>query len=112
MLVGKPLGPRVLVELEEIFSIEEMRAKTAEVRNSEGELLSSGLFLVQESKNKPRPTTGNIVALGDDPILAELGLTIGVRISFGPNAGYPQNLEGKKYRLLEAQEITMILPPL
>ena len=98
-IFGKPLGPRVLVEYEEVLDSVSARAKAA------------NLHVVIADKNKPRPTVGRIVARGDDPILDELGLQLGVRVTFGTLAGSKQYIKGKEYRILEAQEVVMILPP-
>ena len=98
--LGKPLGARVLVDLEEAV---DSLTKRAEV---------SKLHIVIATKNKPRPTTGKILLLGTDPLINDMGLVPGMRVSFGPNSGDRQFFQGKEYRLLELQEIKMILPPL
>lgn len=95
---GTPLGPRVLVKPEQPIDQVTKRAQAA------------GIIAVVEEKNKPRPTSGVIVAVGNDPLLKELGLLLGVKVSFGHLAGSRQWVEGTEYRLLEAQEIAMILP--
>jgi len=98
--IGKPLGARVLIELEEAEDQVTKRAQEA------------GLHVVIDNRNKPRPTTGTIVEMGDDPLISDMGLLPGVRVSFGPNAGDRQFINGKEYRLLELQEVKMKLPPL
>lgn len=94
---GQVLGPRVLVELEEPKDSLAERAKL------------SGLSLVMDDRNKPKPTCGRVIGMGSDPLLNELGLKVGTRVSFRPNAGDRQFIEGKEYRILEAQEVVMIL---
>lgn len=100
LAIGKVVGPRVLVIPEE--PIDTITARAAE----------AGLHIVVDQRNKPRPTCGAIIAMGTDPILVDMGLRIGDRITFATSAGDRQFIEGKEYRLLEYQEIKMILPPL
>jgi|SRR5262245_47291839 len=96
----KVVGPRILVELEE--PVDSVTARGA----------AAGLFIVVDERNKPRPTTGKVVKLGQDILFDEWELKIGLRVSFGPLAGERQWIEGKEYRLLESHEIKLILPPL
>lgn len=94
------LGPRVLVEPEEPEDLEAKRAALA------------GIVVVRQTSTKPRPTVGCVVLLGNDPLVGDMGLVPGLRLSFASTAGDRQFVEGKEYRLLELQEIKMILPPL
>ncbi len=96
----KVVGPRLLLELEEP---EDMEAKRA---------AASGLVIVRKDTAKPRPTTGVVVAVGTDPLIQQWQVQVGTRLSFASTAGDRQLLEGKEYRLIELQEIKMILPAL
>jgi co-chaperonin GroES (HSP10) len=71
----------------------------------------AGLVAVVEDRNKPRPTVGEIVALGNDPSLVEMGFRIGLRVSFSAIAGDREFIEGEEFRLLDFIDIKRILPP-
>lgn len=96
----KVVGPRILVEPE--AAVDSITARAAKI----------GLFAVVDEKNKPRPTIGRVVKIGQDILFEEWGLAVDMRVTFGPLAGEKQFLEGKEYRLLESHEIKLILPPL
>lgn len=93
----KVIGPRVLVKEDEVTTGVEVRAR------------ESGLHVVIDEKNRPRPTSGRVIQLGTDPLFAEWGLKEGAHVTFGPHAGEFQYIEGQKFRLLEFHEIKMIL---
>jgi len=90
------MGSRILVE--DIEPIDELteRAKRA------------GLALAVYDHNKPKATTGRVVALGSDPLLHQ-ELQVGDTVFFARYAGTLTNIDGKQYRTLEFQEITNIL---
>lgn len=97
--IPKMMGARVLVrELVTSLSLVER-----------GKL--SGLTVVAAEENTPKPTTGEIVALGTDPFLVENGLYVGAEVTFAPHAGKYQYVDGVTYRSLEFEEIISIVPP-
>ncbi len=100
MNYGKILGSRILVEEEE--PLDSITARAAK----------ANITIVLDEKNRPRPTTGKIVARGKDPLLDELELVVGCRVNFGALAGQNYYIDGKKFRSLEAHEILGILPEL
>ena len=96
----KVVGPRILVVPEE--PVDSVTARGAK----------AGLFVVIDEKNKPRPTVGTVLKLGQDLLFEEWGLKVGMRVTFGTWAGDRQWIEGKEYRILESHEVKLILPPL
>jgi co-chaperonin GroES (HSP10) len=96
MKVFKPMGARLLVEeIVTSLSLEER-----------GKL--SNLVIVVESDNRPPASMGYVRAIGNDPIFIDVGIKAGDVVHFAPRAGYEQWLEGKRYRMLEWQEITAL----
>jgi len=68
---------------------------------------ASGLYVVIEERNRPKATTGTIVALGNDPCLREVfELNLGDVISFNSYAGQKVCVEGVEYRILDVKEMT------
>jgi chaperonin GroES len=89
------LGARVTVEpLLETLSLEE-RGKKA------------GLYVVVSGENKPRPTTGRVVAVGTDPLVQEL-IKVGDKVYFGRLAGTEVIVDGKEYRSLDFNELIQV----
>lgn len=88
------MGARVLVkEIVSTLSIEE-RAKRA------------GLTAVVLDENRPKVTTGRVVALGTDPLVHEM-FQLGDVVHFGVYAGLNVTIEGEEgYRSLTIHEIT------
>lgn len=96
--MGELFGPRILVDL--IAPVDSITARAA----------AANLVAVVDEKNKPRPTSGKIVALGDDPMITQWKLKIGDVIQFRSNAGDRIFIEGKEFRVLETQEVMMKMP--
>ncbi len=90
------MGPRVLVTVDVAKSdIEERAAK-------------AGIYIVQEERNTPKPTTGVVVAVGSDPELQE-NLKEGDTVIFAKYAGTDIVVQGETYRSLEFHEIISII---
>lgn len=94
--VMKPLGARVIVQ--EIITTLSLEARGAK----------AGIKVITSDDNRPRPTQGKVIALGNDPMLQEVGLTEGCIITFAPHAGIRIYVEEEEFRSLELQEIIMI----
>lgn len=92
----RTIGPRCLV-LPEV-PLDEVTAR----------MVAAGLHAVVADKNKPKPTTGIVKGVGNDPLITEL-VKIGDRVSFAPHAGWKTIIEGVSYLTLEAQEIINVL---
>lgn len=92
MQVMKPIGARVLVK--DIPPVDEVteRAKRA------------GLFAVVKEENKPRATSGTIIAVGTDPMVQEV-FQEGDTVFFSKFAGQMIQIEGKEFRSLDFSEI-------
>ena len=93
-----PLGARVFVE--EIQAIDDIsqRAKAA------------GIYAVTLDANKPRPTSGKVVAVGTDPIVQDQ-VKVGDTIIFAKYSGSYIQVEGVQYRCLDLAEIIAITHP-
>ena len=92
----RPLGARLLVDaIVTTVGLEE-RAKL------------SGLEIVLEHDNVPRPTQGRVVALGSDPLLHE-EVKEGNIVFFKWHDASEVWLEGKCYLQLEHQSITGVM---
>lgn len=92
MKVIKPVGARVFVEdLEPEVSLVKRGAAV-------------GLSIVVLDENAPKPTTGRVVAVGDDPVIQAM-CKIGDVVCFKWSAGVYQQVQGKQYRCLEYREI-------
>jgi co-chaperonin GroES (HSP10) len=89
-------GSRILVE--DIAPVDEIteRAKRA------------GLTAVVYNHNVPKPTTGRVVAIGQDPLFKDMGLELGDIVFFSRHAGTLVQNEGKSYRSLESHEIISV----
>lgn len=92
-------GPRLLLELEMPKDLDAERASKA------------GIVLVRSANTSPRPTMGKVLKIGTDPLFADWGIQIGSRVSFAHTAGDRIFLDGDEYRMIELQEIKLILPP-
>ena len=77
----------------------------------------AGLEIVIQTNNKPRPTAGIVVGIGDDPWLWEQIVVEGVKrpryqigdtVYFAWSAGVGQIIEGHEFRCLEAQEVISV----
>ena len=91
-----PMGARIFVEpIEAETSLE----KQAEKIN---------LKLVLEERSKPRPTTGTVVALGEDPAVQAL-LRVGDQVIFSRFAGSEVQVEGTTYLCLELHELISVI---
>lgn len=91
-----PMGARIFVTpIESETSLE----KRAEKIN---------LKLTLEEHSKPRPTTGTVIALGEDPALKEL-LQVGDQVIFSRFAGSEVQAEGKTYLCLELHELISVI---
>jgi co-chaperonin GroES (HSP10) len=91
-----PMGDRCFVE--------ELPVETSLAKRAEG----AGLHIVLAEENIPKPTTGTVVALGDDPLIQER-LKIGDVVSFAKHAGCYQHVRGVQYRCLEGREIISVI---
>jgi co-chaperonin GroES (HSP10) len=94
--VMKIVGARVLVEdiITELDLVER------------GKL--SNLTVVTSEASQPKPTTGLVIAVGGDPMIAEYDIYIGSIVGFRWTSGIYQYVEGKQYRSLELQEIITV----
>ena len=91
-----PVGARLWVEL--ITPEDELQQRAEK----------AGLKLATYDYNKPRPTTGKVVALGQDPLVHEM-IQLGDVVFFSRHAGHEIQLEGRTLRSLELQEITAVV---
>jgi len=91
-----PMGDRCFVE--------ELPVETSLAKRAEG----AGLHIVLAEENIPKPTTGIVIALGDDPLIQER-LRLGDIVSFAKHAGVYQHVQGKQYRCLEGREIISVI---
>src|SRR5258707_1706398 len=87
-----PMGDRIFVE--------EIEPEVSLVNRAR----AAGLYAVVTEENVPKPTTGRIVAVGDDPLI-QSRCKLGDVVSFSAHAGVYQEVEGKTYRCLEGREI-------
>lgn len=96
MQAAFPVGARLWIDL--IIPEDETtsRAKKA------------GLYVATLEVNQPRPTSGRVVAIGNDPLVKET-FKVGDTVFFGRFAGHDVQLEGRMYRSLELHEITAVL---
>jgi len=94
----RPLGARLLVKpIVSTLSLVER-----------GKL--SNLEVVVEDDNRPQPTQGEVIALGEDPLLREL-VKVGDIVHFSRFAGHNVTLQDEEYRMLEMQEVTAVMDP-
>jgi co-chaperonin GroES (HSP10) len=95
--VLRPLGARIIVK-----DIVSSLSDTEKWKRA-------GLELVTEESNRPRNTTGKIVALGTDPLLRDAGLKEGLTVFFAPHAGTYIIVEDEEFRSLDFSEIISTL---
>jgi co-chaperonin GroES (HSP10) len=91
-----PMGDRIFVE--------ELEPETSLQKRAE----ASGISIVVLDENIPRPTTGVVVAIGDDPLI-QSRCKLGDIVSFSQHAGVYQQVEGKQYRCIEGREIISLI---
>lgn len=89
----RPMGARMFVR--EITPVDEVTARAE----------AAGLVAVVAEENKPRPTMGIIIALGDDPFLVDRGFKIGSIVMFSKHSGSTFSEAGQQYRSLDHHEI-------
>lgn len=94
MLQATPNGARIVVR--EITPVDEVTARAAQ----------AGLIAVVDEANKPKPTQGIVVAVGEDPFVQER-YRIGDILTFSKHAGNYYMEDGLAYRVLEDHEIIM-----
>lgn len=87
----QPLDDRLLVEPEE----DQAPART-----------QGGIYLPDSAKEKPR--TAKVVAVGTDEDLQEK-IQVGDRILYGKYGGDEIELEGKKYLILQRNEVLAVI---
>jgi len=97
MLKWKPKGARINVR--DITPVDEVTARAE----------AAGIIPVIDDAHKPRPTTGIVLAVGEDPLAQEL-YKVGDLVMFSPHAGNTFMVEGQQYRNLELHEIINALP--
>jgi len=91
-----PMGDRIFVEeLEPEVSLTKRAA-------------AAGLHVAILAENVPKPTTGVVVAIGDDPLI-QSRCKLGDIVSFSHHAGIYQEVEGKTYRCIEGREIISLI---
>lgn len=92
----KPVGARILVkDIVTSLSIVE-RGKRA------------GIEVIVEDDNKPRATQGEVIALGNDPLVHEL-VKPGDIVYFNWHSGHHVYLEDEEFRMLELQDVTAVM---
>jgi len=96
MLKAKPRGARINVR--DITPIDAVTARAQ----------AAGIIPVIDDAHKPRPTTGIVVAVGEDPLIQEL-YKPGDIVMFSPHAGSTFMMNGQQYRSLEMHEIMNVL---
>lgn len=93
-----PVGARIWVD--PLEPIDDITARAA----------ASGLHVVIHDENVPRPTTGRVIALGNDPLVQEM-VQIGDIAFFSRFDGKEVQVEGRKYLSLELREIISLARP-
>ena len=91
----QPLGKRVLVQSDEVEQV-----------------TKGGLVLPPSSSDDKRPATGTILTLGigkDDGKSIEFDVKVGDRIYFKKYSPEEIEIEGKKYLLLDAEDILAVI---
>lgn len=86
----KPLGTRVLVE------VEEAEQKTA-----------SGIIIPDSAKEKPQK--GKVVAVGKGTKDEEMEIRVGDTVLYGKYSGTEINLEGNDYLIMKQSDILAII---
>jgi len=92
VLEMEPKGARLFVRT--ITPVDEVTAR----------FLAANLIPVIDDAHKPRPTTGIVLAIGEDPLIREL-YHIGDLVMYSPHAGQPFRDNGEDYLSLELHEI-------
>lgn len=92
MLKINPIGARVFVR--EIIPVDEVTARAD----------AAGLAIVVSEQNKPRPTMGIVIKVGNDPLMGEM-CSPGDVIMYSKNAGSTFLENGQMYRNIELHEI-------
>ena len=89
-----PLGPRLVVIPIESTSVEVKQ------------LEQSGLVLPEKyaDKYKPRPSTGTVVAVSEDPVTSAL-VRVGDIVLFALHSGTPITIQGQDLIILEDRDI-------
>jgi chaperonin GroES len=89
-----PLGPRLVVVPIESDSVEVKQ------------LEKSGLVLPEKyaDKYKPRPSTGTVVAVSEDPVTSAL-VRVGDIVLFALHSGTPITVQGQDLIILEDRDI-------
>lgn len=95
MSIMKPLGARILVRDEVPEDEVTARAK------------ASGLYIATLEENKPKPTTGIVVAIGTDPEVQE-HIHEGDRVFFAKHSGSYITIRGEQFRSLDFHEIITV----
>src|SRR5262245_32420952 len=88
----KPRGARIFIR--EITPVDEVTARAA----------AANLHVVIDDAHKPRPTTGIVLAVGEDPLAQEL-YKIGDIVMYSPHSGTSFRSDNEDYRSLELHEI-------
>lgn len=96
--------PKVIVPMGDRIFVEELEPETSLQKRAE----ASGLHIITLDENVPKPTTGVIVAIGDDPLI-QSRCKLGDVVCFSKHAGIMQLVEGKEYRCLEGREIISLI---
>jgi len=65
---------------------------------------AAGLLAIVDDAHKPRPTTGIVLAIGEDPLAQEL-YKVGDIVMYSPHAGQGFRSDHEDYRSLELHEI-------
>jgi len=92
----RPVGARLLVK--------DLEPEADLVRRG----ARSGLTVVVNEENVPRPTSGLVMAVGSDPLTQE-EVSVGDVVMFHPYAGHFVSVEGETFRSLELREITSVI---
>jgi co-chaperonin GroES (HSP10) len=92
VLKTRPRGARIFVR--PIQPVDEVTARAE----------AAGIIPVVDERHKPRPTTGIVVAIGEDPLAQEL-YHLGDIVVYGAYAGDVIMEDGQEYRALGLHEI-------
>lgn len=94
----RPRGARIFAS--DIQPVDQITARAQE----------AGIIAVVEERNKPKPTMGIVISVGEDPLAQEL-YKPGDIIMFGKHAGNMFMEAGRQYRSLELHEIIGVRDP-
>jgi co-chaperonin GroES (HSP10) len=94
----------VIVPMGDRCFVEELPVETSLAKRAE----NAGIHIVLAEENVPKPTTGRVIAIGDDPFI-QSRLQLGDIVSFSKHAGVYQHVQGKQYRCLEGREIISVI---